>query len=119
MDGKIDKAFAKYEKGYDSLIGGLLTFAIFLAIGLISLIFLKPWVMVADVIIGLVISLPFILKGMRQIDSGAKLMEPKDHRELSGVKAEELPAAHFMADPLAPGSVTEGTTRELVPKDRN
>lgn len=115
MDGSIDKAFVKYEKGYDSLIGGLLTFAIFLLIGLGSLIFLKPWVLVANVIIGLAISLPFVIKGMRQIDSGAKLMEPGSPPVLpSADPAQELPAASYMADPLAPGSVTENTTRELV-----
>lgn len=119
LKGNVDDAFAKYEKGYDSLIGGLLTFAIFLLIGLGSLIFLKPWVLVTNVILGLIVSLPFVLKGMRQIDAGAKLMDTKNtSNELPpAVPQQALPHTDFMIDPLAPGSVTENTTRELVDRE--
>lgn len=120
LQGNLDEAFEKYEKGYDSLIGGLVTFGIFLLIGLGSLIFLKPWVLVANVIIGLVISLPFVIKGMRQIDAGSKLMDTKQRsNELPPAKVGALPSPAFMADPLAPGSVTEGTTRDLVSDKRD
>lgn len=116
LKGSFDEAMTRYDNGYDWLVSGLVTFGIFLLIAALIYIFGKAENAVADIIIGLVVSLPMVVRGVWQIESGSKLLETaKETGELpSAAPREELSPARFTTDSLIPPSVTERTTRDLV-----
>ena len=125
LEGKVDEAVAKYQKGGDSLSGSTIALGLCLFGALINLLLIpSPWnvyAVVANSIVGLVIALPMIISGHVHLSRAKRLLSSEDqaHRLLKAESqtATLLPSA-TVTDPLLsrlpiPGSVTEQTTRNL------
>ena len=122
LDGRVDEATAKFKKAEDLLAGGLLTFAIFVLAGIISMVLAGPVPFAISVILGFTICLPFVVTGLVRVDRLRRLLDPQKaprniSLEGSGGPVAALSAAHT-TDPLdsilpIPGSVTEHTTFTL------
>lgn len=127
LDGKVDEATAKFKKAEDVLAAGLLTFAIFVLGGIISLVIggLAPFAI--SVILGFTICLPIVVTGLVRVDRLRRLLDPQEglrnlSLEQSARPVAALPAART-TDPLdsrlpIPGSVTEHTTFSLKSPER-
>jgi hypothetical protein len=121
LKGNFEEALTEWDKGYDSLVGGVATFGIFLLIATIVFFFGSVWSAAVNIGLGLIISLPFIIKGIWRIESASAMLEmEKRRKELpSTKKSEALPPASFTTDSLiVPASVTEQTTRELAQSEK-
>ncbi len=124
LEGRVDEATAKFAKAEDLLGGGLLTFAIFMLTGIISLAIggLVPFAI--NVILGFAICLPIVLTGLVRVDRVRRLLDPKEElgKLTPGHSAiAALPAARA-TDPLdsrlpIPISVTEHTTLSLKERE--
>lgn len=122
LDGRVDEATAKFKKAEDLLAGGLLTFAIFVLTGIISLVIAGLVPFAINVILGFIICLPIVIKGLMRVDHLRRLLDPQEEagKLLPGQAARpvaELPSART-TDSLdsrlpIPGSVTEHTTFSL------
>lgn len=126
LDGRVDEATAKFKKAEDLLAGGLLTFAIFVLTGIVSLLIAGLVPFAINVMLGFVICLPIVITGLVRVDRLRRLLDPekapgKLSLEESGRPVAVLSAARA-TDPLdsrlpRPGSVTEHTTFTLRPPD--
>lgn len=121
LDGRVDEATAKFRKAEDLVAGGLLTFAIFMLTGIISLVIAGLVPFAINVILGFAICLPIVFTGLVRVDRLRRLLDPKEepgHLLLEqSAPPVELPAART-TDSLdsrlkIPSSVTEHTTFSL------
>jgi hypothetical protein len=121
VEGRVDEVIAKFSKAEDLLAGGLLTFAIFVLGGLVSLLIggLVPFAI--SIGLGFIICLPIVIKGLMRVDHLGRLLDPKKTSSDTLLKDTGRPAELLAAkptDPLdaslpAPGSVTDHTTLNL------
>jgi hypothetical protein len=134
LEGKIDEAAATIKKDFDKLASGALTLIIFALIALIASFF-SGFNASINLILGLLISVPIIYKGIKRLQRSIKLIDSKEQlqqqiNQPSGkASLEEGPAKAILpqvpdTDPLrssqVPGSVAEHTTLDLkqpVPRD--
>jgi hypothetical protein len=131
LEGRVDEAVAKYQKGGYSLSGSTIALGLCLFGALINLLLIpSPWnvyAVVANSIVGLVIALPMIISGHVRISRANRLLSSEDqaHRVLKAEshQTETLLPPATVTDPLLsrvpiPGSVTEQTTRNLESPER-
>ncbi len=122
LDGKVDEATAKFKQAEDLLAGGLLTFAIFVLSGIISMLIggLTPFAI--SVILGFTVCLPIVVTGLVRVDRLRRLLDPKEGPGNLSLEQSSRPVAALSAapttDPLnsqlpVRGSVTEHTTFSL------
>jgi hypothetical protein len=120
LEGRVDEVMTKFNKAEDLLAGGLLTFGIFVLGGIVSFFIggLAPFAI--SIVLGLIICLPIVLKGLMRVDRLGHLLDPEkpasDVLLKNGRPAELLVAKS--TDPLdttlqTPGSVTDHTTLNL------
>lgn len=128
LDGRVDEATAKFKKAEDLLAGGLLTFAIFVLTGIISLVFAGLVPFAINIILGFTICLPIVVTGLVRVDRLRRLLDPKEGpgKLLPGQSARPVAALSAVraTDPLdsrlpVPGSVTEHTTLSLKTPEPN
>jgi hypothetical protein len=134
MEGRVEEALEKLRKGEDWLATGAINLAIFSSIAFLVM-FLGPyfkgfegdrWPLI-NIILGLAIGLPLIIRGVRRLEHARKILEAEDQkkRAANGLdnRPEALPEAPITASTLAthttPASVTEHTTYDLEPPDQS
>jgi hypothetical protein len=135
MEGRVDEALEKLKKGEDSLASGAINLAIFSSIAFLVM-FLGPyfegfegdrWPLI-NIVLGLLIGLPLIVRGVIRLESARKILEAEDQKnraadELINRPKAELPEAPITAPTIAahktPASVTEHTTYDLEPPDQS
>lgn len=122
LDGRVDEATAKFKKAEDLLAAGLLTFAIFVLTGIISLAIAGLVPFAINIILGFTICLPIVVTGLVRVDRLRRLLDPQERRANLSLEQPAQPLAALPAarttDPLdsrlpIPGSVTEHTTFSL------
>ncbi len=128
LEGKIDEAAATIEKDFDKLASGVITFAIFALIALVSSFF-SGFNAAINLILGLLIAGPMIYRGLKRLDRAIKLIDPKEQKQKQISEPADHESLSQMApanaalppvpdtDPLLstppPGSVAEHTTLNL------
>ncbi len=122
LDGRLDEVAAKFKKAEEVLASGLITFAVFLALGFVSFA-LGGLVHVAiNLVLGLLISAPIVLTGLVRLGRLRRAIETSDRGELSPASSVEALPAAAKTDPVQPDltipvSVTEHATRRLGSAD--
>lgn len=122
LDGSADEAIAKFRKGSDSVVGGLFTFCIFFVIALGAFFIGGPWNSLINIVLGLIFSLPFIIKGTRRLREAERMLDEQQTTGAPSLLAPPVRAAIHApattdpidARPSLPNSVTEHTTLELT-----
>ena len=131
LDGSADEALAKFRTGSDSVLGGLFTFGIFFAVAIVAFMIAGVWPALIDIFLGLLFSLPLVVKGTRRLQHAERLLADRSRRDVHALEptgrrrdatvaaAASLPAAPD-TDPIdatlsRPDSVADHTTFELNP----
>ena len=130
MEGRVDEALEKLKKGEDSLASGAINLAIFSSIAFL-IMFVAPyfdgfegdrWPLI-NIVLGLAIGLPLIIRGVIRLERARKILEAEDQKSRPAAEPKALPEAPITAPTIAarttPASVTEHTTYELEPPDQS
>jgi hypothetical protein len=75
VDGRADQSIANFQKAGDSLISGLVTFAIFFVLAVIAYIAFGIWPAAIDLLLGLTFSIPQILKGVSNHQKAQEILK--------------------------------------------
>lgn len=89
LDGSIDESIAKFKQGGNSLTGGVVTLGVFLFIAIVIYLFGGTEAAAIDVILGIIISSPMIVKGILTLE--------KAEKRLNNVKPTETGVAEITA----------------------
>ena len=123
LNGQLDELVDKLKKSADLLSGGLVTLSIFAVIAIIT-VFIGSGRSVSaaiNLIIGLVITLPMLIKGLNNFSCVEKIFKEKEKNDTKELKpqVQQLSTAPTTAPSLSPPpepvSITEHTTHELSP----
>lgn len=112
LDGSLDESIEKFKRGGDSLTGGIVTFGIFLFIAAIAYKFGGIWASAIDIILGLVISTPMIIKGivtLQKAELKLKSEKASGAKEIESGRTTDKMKLQLSSD----NSVTEDTTLQL------
>jgi hypothetical protein len=126
LEGNLDIASENIKKGEDAVGTGLII------LGICALNMAINWLLgigtvgiFINLIIGLVVALPFIIIGLKRIDRANNLLNKKDKPAQKSITESKAPALDAAVAPItdrslseAPASVTEGTTFELRRPDK-
>lgn len=114
IDGNAEESIEKYRKGSDSLIGGIAVFSIFFLISLIAYYFGGIWASAIDLVIGLMISIPMIIKGVVAVKKADRMLI-----EENAPRSKEIEAGRttdkMRIEPAGGFSITEDKTLDLQP----
>ena len=120
VDGRASESIDNFKRAGESLLSGLLTFAIFFVLAIIAYIPFGIWPAAIDLLLGLVFSVPQIIKGMISQRKAMKILVGKSRLsegfippQLSGARTTESAESR----PERAPSITEHTTFELEPPD--
>jgi hypothetical protein len=129
MEGRVDEAIDGLKKGEDSLASGAINLAIFSSIALLISFLGKffvgfegdRWPMI-NILIGLAIGLPLVIRGVIRLERARKILEAEDQKNRANGEIVTRPKADLPEAPITaptitphtnPASVTEHTTYEL------
>jgi len=118
LDGRLDEIAGKFKKAEDVLGSGLITFAVFLALGLVSFALGGLVPAAFNIVLGVLICLPIVVTGLVRLDRLRRTLDTSEPGELPAASsvAALRPAAKtdpLQSDLIIPVSVTEHTTRRL------
>jgi hypothetical protein len=125
LEGQVEEGTAKFTKGYESVASGLVTFAIFLSIAIVTWFFFGSATSITYLLLGLAFGLPQVVKGLKNLSRAYHLLEAGEPparlpaaRPAEAGKALAAPATDPLSARLSdPGSVTDRTTLNLKPPD--
>jgi hypothetical protein len=131
LEGRADAAIAQYKKGRSTLSKSVITLSIFAFAALVNpLLVTNPWasyLMLINLVLGLVIALPMAVTGYVRLSRAERLLSTKDQSrrmiedqsQQSGPTLSPAPVTDPLRSmPLAPNSVTEHTTLKLKSPER-
>lgn len=123
LEGRVEQALTHIKQGYESVGGSVGTLWIFIVIGLLNWFFHATGSGAINLLIGLLITVPWVYRGFRRLQQALRLLDsdtPAPSSAMADVEPLPLPPVPD-TDPLRvnevqPPSVIEPTTRELLPR---
>lgn len=132
LEGRAEEAIAKFRKGKESIYGSAMTLGIWSGCALINTLLIpSPWNMYVagvNLVLGLLIAVPMAVTGYARFSRAERVLDRKgdpgqtleDHSRQSEMPLPKPSTTNpLFSTTLAPGSVTEQTTRNLESSERS
>lgn len=118
VDGQADECIEKFKQAGESLVSGIVTFAIFFVLAIVAYIPFGPWPAAINLLLALIFSVPQIVKGLLRHRAAHRILAAGPGSSLTDrPKPAPAPAARTIESIEPPsqiaGSVTEHTTLQL------